>query len=83
MAAMSWGSDVGAIRIGFAKVPVKNGQEGGSGKRRLQESAFKVLEIECWRYYPRGCVASSASTIPVDQQVLGGMVENLSSNLLL
>jgi protein JSN1 len=23
------GSDVGAIRIGFAKVPVKNGQEGG------------------------------------------------------
>ena len=24
------GSDVGAIRIGFAKVPVKNGQENGT-----------------------------------------------------
>ena len=27
------GSDVGAIRIGFAKVPVKNGQEGAAQDR--------------------------------------------------
>lgn len=78
------GSDVGAIRIGFAKVPVKNGQEGSGSP---DENASVVtqgvgdLSVGATIHALRGI--KGASTIPVDQQVLGGAVENYRSNLLL
>lgn len=78
------GSDVGAIRIGFAKVPVKNGQEGGGSP---DENASVVaqgvgdLSVGATIHALRGI--KGASTIPAEQQVLGGAVENYRSNLLL
>ncbi|KAG6813626.1 hypothetical protein H0H92_009243 [Tricholoma furcatifolium] len=78
------GSDVGAIRIGFAKVPVKNGQEGAGGP---EENANVVvqgvgnLSVGATIHALRS--VKGASTIPADQQVLGGAVENYRSNLLL
>ncbi|KAF8163009.1 hypothetical protein B0H34DRAFT_787453 [Crassisporium funariophilum] len=78
------GSDVGAIRIGFAKVPVKNGQEGtGSPEENANVVAQGVgdLSVGATIHALRGI--KGASTIPVDQQVLGGAVENYRSNLLL
>ncbi|KXN87751.1 Pumilio domain-containing protein C56F2.08c [Leucoagaricus sp. SymC.cos] len=78
------GSDVGAIRIGFAKVPVKNGQEGAGGP---EESSSVVvqgvgdLSVGATIHALRN--VKGASTIPADQQVLGGAVENYRSNLLL
>ncbi|KAF9451210.1 hypothetical protein P691DRAFT_757490 [Macrolepiota fuliginosa MF-IS2] len=78
------GSDVGAIRIGFAKVPVKNGQEGAGGP---EESSTVVvqgigdLSVGATIHALRN--VKGASTIPADQQVLGGAVENYRSNLLL
>ncbi|KAH0830523.1 hypothetical protein J3R83DRAFT_1975 [Lanmaoa asiatica] len=61
------GSDVGAIRIGFAKVPVKN----GIGDLSVGATIHALRSVK------------GASTIPADQQVLGGTVENYRSNLLL
>ena len=78
------GSDVGAIRIGFAKVPVKNGQEGsGSPDENANAVTQGVgdLSVGATIHALRGI--KGASTIPVDQQVLGGAVENYRSNLLL
>lgn len=78
------GSDVGAIRIGFAKVPVKNGQEGtGSPDDNANAVTQGVgdLSVGATIHALRGI--KGASTIPVDQQVLGGAVENYRSNLLL
>lgn len=78
------GSDVGAIRIGFAKVPVKSGQEGAGGP---EESSSVVvqgvgdLSVGATIHALRN--VKGASTIPADQQVLGGAVENYRSNLLL
>lgn len=78
------GSDVGAIRIGFAKVPVKNGPEGAGGP---EESSSVVvqgvgdLSVGATIHALRN--VKGASTIPADQQVLGGAVENYRSNLLL
>ncbi|KAG6872809.1 hypothetical protein C0995_006408 [Termitomyces sp. Mi166 len=78
------GSDVGAIRIGFAKVPVKNGQEGPGG---TEENANIVvqgvgdLSVGATIHALRS--VKGASTVPADQQVLGGAVENYRSNLLL
>ncbi|KAJ3564475.1 hypothetical protein NP233_g8268 [Leucocoprinus birnbaumii] len=78
------GSDVGAIRIGFAKVPVKNGQEGAGGP---EESSSVIvqgagdLSVGATIHALRN--VKGASTIPADQQVLGGAVENYRSNLLL
>ncbi|KAG6896732.1 hypothetical protein C0992_006449 [Termitomyces sp. T32_za158] len=78
------GSDVGAIRIGFAKVPVKNGQEGSAG---TEENANIVvqgvgdLSVGATIHALRS--VKGASTVPADQQVLGGAVENYRSNLLL
>lgn len=76
------GSDVGAIRIGFAKVPVKNGQEGA-----VDENAAVTVQgvgdlsvnatIQALQH------VKGATTIPSDQQVLSGVVENYRSNLLL
>lgn len=78
------GSDVGAIRIGFAKVPVKNGQDSVPGQE--EAPSFNVqgvgdLSVGATIHALRS--VKGASTIPVDQQVLGGMVENYRSNLLL
>ncbi len=78
------GSDVGAIRIGFAKVPVKNGQDGNGG----QDEAANVgvqgigdLSVGATIHALRNI--KGAGTIPVDQQVLSGSLENYRSNLLL
>jgi len=77
------GSDVGAIRIGFAKVPVKNGQEGGGSPEENASVAQGVgdLSVGATIHALRGI--KGASTIPAEQQVLGGAVENYRSNLLL
>lgn len=78
------GSDVGAIRIGFAKVPVKNGQEGVGG---AEENANVVVQgvgdLSVGATIHALRAVKGASTIPADQQVLGGAVENYRSNLLL
>lgn len=77
------GSDVGAIRIGFAKVPVKNGQEGSGSPSENASMAQGVgdLSVGATIHALRGI--KGASTIPAEQQVLGGAVENYRSNLLL
>lgn len=78
------GSDVGAIRIGFAKVPVKNGQEGAAG---AEDSANVVVQgvgdLSVGATIHALRAVKGASTVPADQQVLGGAVENYRSNLLL
>jgi protein JSN1 len=77
------GSDVGAIRIGFAKVPVKNGQDvpGQDDAPSLNVQGVGDLSVGATIHALRS--VKGASTIPVDQQVLGGTVENYRSNLLL
>ncbi|KAH7889747.1 hypothetical protein F5I97DRAFT_1800375 [Phlebopus sp. FC_14] len=78
------GSDVGAIRIGFAKVPVKNGQEGNGAQDESPSVAVQGigdLSVGATIHALRS--VKGASTIPADQQVLGGTVENYRSNLLL
>lgn len=78
------GSDVGAIRIGFAKVPVKNGQEGNGTQDESPSVAVQGigdLSVGATIHALRS--VKGASTIPADQQVLGGQVENYRSNLLL
>jgi len=76
------GSDVGAIRIGFAKVPVKNGQENGSPEdNSTLAQGIGDLSVGATIHALRGI--KGASTIPAEQQVLGGAVENYRSNLLL
>ncbi|KAK7043636.1 hypothetical protein VNI00_008247 [Paramarasmius palmivorus] len=76
------GSDVGAIRIGFAKVPVKNGQEG-SNEENAPVSVTGVGELGVGATIHALRNVKGASTIPSDQQVLSGAVENYRSNLLL
>lgn len=75
------GSDVGAIRIGFAKVPVKNGQEVTDENATLTVQGIGELSVGGTIHALR--TVKGASTIPADQQVLGGAVENYRSNLLL
>ncbi|KAI0374709.1 hypothetical protein BV20DRAFT_385871 [Pilatotrama ljubarskyi] len=78
------GSDVGAIRIGFAKVPVKNGQEGAGGQEEgsnVNVQGVGDLSVGATIHALRSI--KGASTIPVDQQVLSGSLENYRSNLLL
>jgi protein JSN1 len=78
------GSDVGAIRIGFAKVPVKNGQECMPGQEEnptINVQGIGDLSVGATIHALRS--VKGASTIPADQQVLGGAVENYRSNLLL
>lgn len=78
------GSDVGAIRIGFAKVPVKNGPEGGSGQEETPNVAVQgVGDLSVGATIHALRSVKGASTIPADQQVLTGNVENYRSNLLL
>ncbi|CAA7267630.1 unnamed protein product [Cyclocybe aegerita] len=77
------GSDVGAIRIGFAKVPVKNGQEGGGSSEENANVAQGVGDLSVGATIHALRSIKGASTIPAEQQVLGGAVENYRSNLLL
>ncbi|EIN07547.1 hypothetical protein PUNSTDRAFT_69821 [Punctularia strigosozonata HHB-11173 SS5] len=79
------GSDVGAIRIGFAKVPVKNAAEGASNEDgaapSLPVGGIGELSVGASIHALRN--VKGASAIPTDQQVLSGAVENYRSNLLL
>ncbi len=77
------GSDVGAIRIGFAKVPVKNGQEGGGPDDNGCVTVQGVGDLSVNATIQALRMVKGASTIPADQQVLSGAVENYRSNLLL
>ena len=77
------GSDVGAIRIGFAKVPVKNGQEGTGQDESVAPYVQGVGDLSVGATIHALRNVKGASTIPVDQQVLSGAVENYRSNLLL
>ncbi|KAF9519917.1 hypothetical protein BS47DRAFT_1370625 [Hydnum rufescens UP504] len=77
------GSDVGAIRIGFARVPVKNGGANGEGDESTASGIQGVgdLSVGATIHALRG--VKGATAVPTDQQVLGGAVENYRSNLLL
>ena len=77
------GSDVGAIRIGFAKVPVKNGQDGGTAEENANVVVQGVGDLSVGATIHALRAVKGASTVPADQQVLGGAVENYRSNLLL
>ena len=83
------GSDVGAIRIGFAKVPVKNGTEGGNDGELANGTSNANVNVTGVGDLSVGATISAlrgikgASTIPADEQVLSGAVENYRSNLLL
>lgn len=77
------GSDVGAIRIGFAKVPVKNGSEGAGEGENANVNVQGVGDLSVGATIHALRNIKGASTIPSDQQVLGGAVENYRSNLLL
>ena len=90
------GSEVGAIRIGFARVPVKGGSPGeglissgeGEPSKPTNDSSSFIndkgvgdLSVGQTIHALRG--VKGATAIPTDQQVLGGAVENYRSNLLL
>lgn len=79
------GSDVGAIRIGFAKVPVKNGSDGANENETTNASTniSGVGDLSVGATIQALRSVKGASTIPADQQVIGGAVENYRSNLLL
>ncbi|KAH9946261.1 uncharacterized protein BXZ73DRAFT_36826 [Epithele typhae] len=78
------GSDVGAIRIGFAKVPVKNGQDASGGQEEVTNVSVQgVGDLSVGATIHALRTIKGASTIPVDQQVLSGSLENYRSNLLL
>lgn len=77
------GSDVGAIRIGFAKVPVKNGPDGTGQDESPSVGVQGVGDLSVGATIHALRSVKGASTIPADQQVLGGAVENYRSNLLL
>lgn len=79
------GSDVGAIRIGYARVPVKSGSGDGTGTAddapAVGVQGIGDLTVGATIHALRN--VKGATTIPADQQVLGGAVENYRSNLLL
>lgn len=77
------GSDVGAIRIGYARVPVKStsGAGGEDEPSAVQVQGIGDLTVGATIHALRS--VKGATTIPADQQVLGGAVENYRSNLLL
>ncbi|TCD65406.1 hypothetical protein EIP91_002705 [Steccherinum ochraceum] len=77
------GSDVGAIRIGFAKVPVKGGQDGAAQDENAALNVQGIGDLSVGATIHALRNVKGASTIPVDQQVLSGNVENYRSNLLL
>jgi protein JSN1 len=79
------GSDVGAIRIGFAKVPVKTGQDGMNNGEENNPSVnvqgVGDLSVGATIHALRS--VKGATAVHAEQQVLGGCVENYRSNLLL
>ena len=78
------GSDVGAIRIGFAKVPVKGSPDGNGSQDEspsVADQGIGDLSVGATIHALRS--VKGASTVPADQQVLGGQVENYRSSLLL
>ncbi|GJJ12180.1 hypothetical protein Clacol_006421 [Clathrus columnatus] len=78
------GSDVGAVRIGFAKVPVRGSLDNSSSTEEpvaINAQGVGDLSVGATIHALRS--VKGASTIPADQQVLGGAVENYRSNLLL
>jgi len=76
------GPDVGAIRIGYARVPTKtNGTEAGGEDLAVGVQGVGDLTVGATIHALR--TVKGATTIPADQQVLGGAVENYRSNLLL
>ena len=77
------GSDVGATRIGYAKVLVKNGQENGSSREDTSNLAQGIGDLSVGATIHALRSIKGASTIPAGQQVLGGGVDNCRSNLLL
>ncbi|KAF8590547.1 hypothetical protein K439DRAFT_1627813 [Ramaria rubella] len=77
------GSDVGAIRIGFAKVPVKGGPENMVLEETIGVGVQGVGDLSVGATIHALRSVKGASAIPADQQVLGGSVENYRSNLLL
>ncbi|KAG2020663.1 pumilio/RRM domain-containing protein [Coprinopsis cinerea AmutBmut pab1-1] len=77
------GSDVGAIRIGFAKVPTKNNADGATTEDASNVAVQGVGDLSVGATIHALRSIKGASTIPSDQQVLGGAVENYRSNLLL
>jgi len=79
------GSDVGAIRIGFARVPVKTSGAGADGAvdEGMGVGVQGVGDLSVGATIHALRSVKGASTIPADQQVLGGSVENYRSNLLL
>ncbi|KEP52987.1 pumilio domain protein C56F2 [Rhizoctonia solani 123E] len=77
------GSDVGAIRIGFARVPVKNSGSGDSVDEGMGAGVQGVGDLTVGATIHALRTVKGAATIPADQQVLGGSIENYRSNLLL
>lgn len=77
------GSDVGAIRIGFARVPVKNSGSGDGVDEGMGVGVQGVGDLSVGATIHALRTVKGASTIPADQQVLGGSIENYRSNLLL
>jgi protein JSN1 len=77
------GSDVGAIRIGFAKVPVKGSPDGSGSDDSPNVAVQGIGDLSVGATIHALRSVKGASTIPADQQVLGGAVENYRSHLLL
>ncbi|KAG8819286.1 hypothetical protein FRC19_009978 [Serendipita sp. 401] len=79
------GSDVGAIRIGYARVPVKTGagDSTGNGDDAPVVGVQGIGDLTVGATIHALRSVKGATTIPADQQVLGGAVENYRSNLLL
>ncbi|KAG8684248.1 hypothetical protein FRC09_015511 [Ceratobasidium sp. 395] len=77
------GSDVGAIRIGFARVPVKNSGSGDGVDEGMGVGVQGVGTLSVGATIHALRTVKGAATIPADQQVLGGSIENYRSNLLL
>lgn len=74
------GSDVGAIRIGFAKVPVKNGLDGEEASPPMPQGVGDLSIVDTIQALRS---IKGAASVPVDDQVMGGLVENYRSNLLM
>jgi protein JSN1 len=78
------GSDVGAIRIGFAKVPVKSGQDGMNPQEENPTANVQgVGDLSVGATIHALRSVKGASAVPAEQQVLGGCLENYRSNLVL
>jgi protein JSN1 len=65
------GSDVGAIRIGFAKVPVKGSQDSSSSEDSPSIAVQGVGDLSVGAAIHALRPVKGASTIAADQQVLG------------